>query len=162
MFLPEADWQRKKASETDRGEALSRRQRESFRRADRLQSRMAKILVLARGEPDLWEDLRAWERDREARRPAAAAGKGGELAGPIAIERRTDSVLATGGNPSDAIPLDPLLADFIERIRAPEDDEIGLTPPLVVAILRGTVRDELGFDGTLVWPGRPSLGEGRP
>lgn len=177
VFLPEAEWQRKKrtmafvaagrAFEAAHAEEKARRlqayrEEEAARKADPIQRRVAKILVLARGEPDFWEALRAWERDREARRPAAVSDGDGRLAGPIAIRRRTDPVSATGGNPPVAIPLDPLLADFIERIRAPEDDEIGLTTPFVVAILRGTVRDELGYDGTLVWPGGPSLGEGRP
>ena len=158
-FLPEGEWQREKALQNAQREAQTRRYNEARRQGDRFQLKIARILTLARGEAGFWDALRSWERDRETHRPSVEEGG---LTGPIAIGRRMEDSPATGHADRDAIPLDPLLADFVRRVHTPEDSRAGLTVALVVAFLRGTVRGELGLDGTLVWPGGPSLGEGRP
>lgn len=160
-FLPEADWQREKARQEEERAARIRQAEQLRNSAERFQTRMAEILAEAQKDTVFWEALRIWEMARESQRPNSTfPDRRDRLVGPIAIARSAENPDAKGSDP-DAIPLDTLLADAVERIRQSEDGQIGLTIALTVAILRGAMRRELAFDDVLVWPAGPSLGEGR-
>ena len=53
------------------------------------------------------------------------------------------------------MPIDPIFASFIARVRKPDDV---LTVHDIVLNLRGAMRRELSLDGALGWPAGPGIG----
>ena len=149
-FAPEPEWQRVRAAQ-EAAEAKSRREwQESQARTERLMRRLPEVMSAARSDPAFWAALRAWELRRETKRPAQLPPPP-QLAGPLAIRRITAKTSPMSEDP----PLDPIFAEFVARVRVPDDV---LTARDIVLNLRAEMRRELGLDGTIGWPGGPGLG----
>lgn len=152
VFAAEPEWQRVRAQQ----EAADAEQRRAWKTAqerhERLAKRLPQVIAAARGDAGFWEALRNWELEREKRRPSKIAPD--PLGGPIRIE--AERLIAKEKTPPENRPLDPIFAEFIARVREPDDV---LTVDVIVLNLRAEVRRELDLDHVIGWPGGPGLGE---
>src|SRR5712691_5438831 len=141
VFAPEAQWQQVRATE-DAAEAKRRNElEESKAKSERLAQRASEIVAIARSDNTFWGALRMWELEREAKRPS----------GLPTLERSPGALWLE----TRSLPLDPIFAEFIARVRSP--DEV-LTALDIVLILRSEMRRELGLEVTMGWPGGPGIG----
>ena len=152
VFANEPEWERVRAEQEVADAERRRAWKEAQELHERLAKRLPKAIEAARADPRFWEALRNWELKREKRRPSKIAPD--PLGGPIRII--TGPVVLRERALPENLPLDPIFAEFIARVREPDDV---LTVQMIVLNLRAEVRRELSLDNTLAWPGGPGLGE---
>lgn len=160
VFAPEPEWQQiRTAQESARAERWKPLQ-EALARADRLAERLATVMAAARNDDVFWDALKSWELAREAKRPAVVPKlQPMALSGPMAVPAEHQRIIqASPGwrNQFDNPPVDAIFADFIARVRVPDD---AATAGEIVFQLRIAVRSELGLDGVLQWEGGPGIGQ---
>lgn len=158
IFASEPEWQRVLA-EQEAAEAKRQRDREESRaRLDRMAKRLAEVMAIARENGEFWDLLKSWELAREAKRPAkppkSESSRASALTGPMRLVQATPEQQHKSDNP----PVDSIFAEFIARIRVPND---ALTVRDIVLNLRAAVRRELGLDSLVAWRGGPGIGEAR-
>ena len=149
VFAAEPEWQRVRAEQ----EAVDAERQQAWKTAQALLERLAKrlpeVIAAARSDPCFWEALRNWELTREARRPSNLVPD--PFGGPLRIATEQVPHMC-----KEAIRLDPIFAEFIARVREPEDV---LTVQDIVLDLRAEVRRDLNLDHVLGWPGGPGMAE---
>lgn len=156
VFAPESEWQRVRAAQEAADAKRRREWEESKARDERLRRRLAQIISMARSDTAFWNAFRAWELEREAKRPRELPPPQ-----PLPWPRRIQAIQAVGVSPEeqakhDNPPVDSIFAEFIARVREPDNLP---TARDIVSFLRAEMRRELGLDGTLQWLGGPELGK---
>jgi hypothetical protein len=152
VFALESHWQSvRSAREAAEAKAL-KAQKELDAKLQRRAIRLREVLSTARSDAAFWEELRAWELKREAKRPAVSSLPCPRLpAGPVRLRGISAEEHAIYANP----PVDPIFAAFIARVGGADDV---LTVRDIVLNLRAEMRHEIGLDNVIGWPGGPDLG----
>jgi hypothetical protein len=156
VFASEPEWQRIRAAQEELEERQKRHWEENKARSERFAKRLSEVLATARADAAFWNELRDWELAREAQRPPdpppRSAPERPSTPGRLAWRRASAEEQARSDNP----PVDQIFADFIARVREPQDV---LTVRDIVLNLRSEIRRELGLDNLIGWAGGPGLGQ---
>lgn len=150
VFAPEAEWQSVRAAQEAAEVKGQATRHASLAQWQRSVIRLQQVMLIARSDTDFWEALKAWELEREAKRPSELPSTR-PLAGAISLRRMSPDERIVSENP----PIDSIFSAFIARVREPDDV---LTVRDIVLNLRGEMRREIGLDNTLGWPGGPDFG----
>jgi hypothetical protein len=151
-FAPEPEWQRVRAAQELADAKWRREWEESNARSERMGRRLSEVMSIARSDNTFWQALRTWELEREAKRPSELPHPK-PLTGPIRLVALSPEQQVKADNP----PVDPIFAEFIARVREPDD---ALSVRDIVLNLRGEMRRELGLDHVIGWPDGPGIGIG--
>jgi hypothetical protein len=84
----------------------------------RIAIHLREVLSIARSDATFWEELRAWELKREAKRPEESSFPLARLpTGAVQLRGISSEEQAIRANP----PIDPIFAAFIARVRELDD-----------------------------------------
>jgi hypothetical protein len=152
VFAPESEWQSVRSAQ----EAAEAKEKKHWQEVNASMQRSAirveEVLSIARSDTVFWEELRAWELKREAKRPSALPSSSASLpTPPLQLRRISAEEQANYEN----LSVDPIFEAFIDRVRQAEDV---LTVRGIVVTLRREMRREIGLDSVVGWPGGPDLG----